>query len=65
MIQDCYFVAGASALAVDSNFTKSLFLGTSIDNSTQIADYKFQMFALGQPFEIIVDDRVPVFQPVP
>lgn len=61
MIKDCFFIAGASAMALDSPFTKALFLPAPYDNITKVQDYKFEMFVVGRKFEIIVDDTMPVF----
>lgn len=46
-------------MAIDSNFTKSLF---SLKNNSN--DITFNMYALGKAYEIVIDDTVPVYKPV-
>lgn len=60
MIQDSFFIASASSMALYSDFTKKLFVNVNESSSK----FTFEMYAAGGTFEIIVDDTVPVFKPV-
>ena len=58
-IGNCWFIAGASALAENKGRLEKVFL--NIDNETSANGiYGVNFYVLGQPHTIIVDDYLPV-----
>ncbi len=57
-IQDTFFVASAASMALDSDYLKSLF---KLKNETDTSQLSFQMHAVGNTYEIKIDDTVPVY----
>ena len=58
-IGNCWFIAGASALAEKKGRLENVFLNTANENSAN-GIYGVNLFVLGQPHTIIVDDYLPL-----
>ena len=58
-IGNCWFIAGASALSEVPGRMEKIFLNT-LDETSPAGIYGVNLFVLGQPHTIIVDDYLPV-----
>ena len=57
-IGNCWFLAGAAAIAEKPERLKSVFVNSEISNE---GIYALNMYALGVPITITIDDRVPLW----